>query len=177
MLFRSDFGFLLKTEYLNGARLGATISNFGGTMSMDGINSRLVVDIDPTSDGNNTNVPANLFTEEWDLPLSFKFGAAVPAVKMENYEWLLISEIQQTNDNNLNLDNGTQFSYKTRTVEFHVRAGYRDFLLGDEIDAHMTYGAGITLRTGPSTFIVFDFAQVPFEYLGTTTLLDLKLYF
>lgn len=175
--FAFDFGFVLLTDYLNGASLGATISNFGGTMQMNGINSRYVIDIDPTSDGNNTNIPVNLFTDEWDLPLSFKFGLVVPAYKQDNLELNLMSEIQQTNDNDLNIDNGAQFSYKTKTVEFHLRSGYRDFLLGDEVDSHFTYGAGLSLKTNNGPAISFDFAQVPFEYLGTTTLLDVKLYF
>ncbi|MFN1834201.1 PorV/PorQ family protein [Balneola sp. MJW-20] len=175
--FAFDFGFVLLTDYLNGASLGATISNFGGTMQMNGINTRYVIDIDPNSDGNNTNVPSNLYTDEWDLPLSFKFGLAVPAVKTDFLELNLMSELQQTNDNNMNVDNGAQLSYLTKTIQFHVRSGYRDFLIGDEVDSHFSYGLGVSLKTASGPTIVFDFAQVPFEYLGMTTLLDIKLFF
>lgn len=41
----------------------------------------------------------------------------------------------------------------------------------------MTYGAGFTLKTQNGMAIGVDFAQVPFEYLGQTTIVDVKLYF
>ena len=42
-----DLGFLLKTDYLNGLTIGASITNFGRDMQMSGINSETYVDLDP----------------------------------------------------------------------------------------------------------------------------------
>lgn len=175
--FAFDFGFILKTQYLNGLKIGASISNFGGKMQMDGINSEHFVDIDPVSEGNNDDIPARIYLDQWDLPLSFRFGISLPVIKTDNLELLLLSDAQQTNDNDLNVDSGTQLSYLTNTVKFHVRGGYKDLLLGDKVDSHVTYGAGFTLKTSSGVAIGVDFAQVPFNYLGQTTLVDLKLYF
>ncbi len=175
--FAVDVGFILKTEYFNGLKLGASISNFGGKMQMGGINSEFFLDIDQTSEGNNTSVPTRIYMNEWDLPLSFKVGFELPAIKQENLELLILSEAQQTNDNDLNIDSGSQLSYLSNTVKFHVRAGYKDLLLGSNVDSHFTYGAGFTLKTNNGMAIGIDFAQVPFEYLGQTSIIDLKLYF
>lgn len=175
--FAFDFGFILKTNYFNGMKIGASINNFGGKMQMDGINSQVFIDIDEQSEGNNDNVPTRLYTDEWDIPLSFKVGVAIPAIKTENLELLLLSEAQQTNDNDLNVDSGAELSYISKTITFHTRAGYKDLLLGDEVLSHFTYGAGFVLKTASKVAIGVDFAQVPFEYFGQTTIIDLKLHF
>ncbi|GAB5410791.1 MAG: hypothetical protein BalsKO_31560 [Balneolaceae bacterium] len=172
-----DVGFLLKTNLLNGTTLGASISNFGGKMQMDGVNSEYFLDIDEGSDGNNTDIPSRIYMDKWDIPLSFKVGVSIPAIKQENLELLLLSEAQQTNDNELNVDSGSQLSYISNTVRFHTRVGYKDLLLGDKVDSHFTYGAGFILKTQNGMAIGVDFAQVPYEYLGQTTIIDLKLYF
>lgn len=172
-----DFGFTLLTDYLNGIRLGASISNFGGSMQMGGINAEYLIDVDETSEGNNESVPGRIYMDEWDLPLSFKFGVNIPVIKRDNVEWILLTDAHQTNDNDINLDTGSQLSYLTNTVKFHARAGYKDLFLGNQVDSHFTYGAGFTLKTASGVSIGFDFAQVPFDFLGNTTLVDVKLYF
>lgn len=172
-----DMGFLLKTEYLNGLTIGASITNFGNDMQMSGINSETFVDLDPSHEGNNDGIIGNVKLDSWELPLSFKFGVMVPAIKKDNLELLLLSEVQQTNDNKLNVDSGSELSYLSNTVKFHVRAGYKDLFLEDNVDSHFTYGAGFTLKSASGMAIGVDFAQVPFEYLGQTTIVDVKLYF
>lgn len=175
--FAFDFGFTLLTDYLNGMKLGASINNFGGSMQMGGINAEYLIDVDESSEGNNESVPGRIYMDEWDLPLSFKFGVNIPVIKKDNMEWVLLADAHQTNDNDLNLDTGSQLSYLTNTVKFHARAGYKDLFLGNQVDSHFTYGAGFTLKTASNVALGFDFAQVPFEYLGNTTLIDVKLYF
>lgn len=172
-----DLGFMLQTEYLNGLTIGAAITNFGNDMKMSGINTETFIDLETQHKGNNEAIIGNIKLNSWELPLSFKFGLTLPVIRRENLEWLLLSEIQQTNDNTINLDSGSQLSYISNTVKFHVRTGYRDLFLGDNVDSHVTYGAGFTLKTSTGMAIGVDFAQVPFEYLGQTTVVDVKLYF
>jgi hypothetical protein len=172
-----DMGFLLKTDYLNGLVIGASITNFGRDMTMSGINTETYVDLDTQSEGNNDGIIGNVKLDNWELPLSFKFGMMVPAIKRKNLEWLLLTEMQQTNDNQLNLDSGTELSYVSNTVKFHVRAGYKDLFLGNNVDSHFTYGTGFTLKTSNGIAIGVDFAQVPFDYLGQTSIIDVKLYY
>ena len=173
--FAVDFGFILETDYLNGARVAASIRNFGGKLRMDGINSDILVDVDPTNNGSSESVPARLRMQAWDLPLSFKFGVAVPAVSTENFEVLLLGDINQTNDNKLNSDLGGQFRYRTRNFNLDLRIGYKDAGI-ENVDSHLTYGAGLNLAVSRVRF-AFDFAYVPFDYLDDSRIIDFRVYF
>lgn len=172
-----DFGFVLVTRYLNGARIAASIMNFGGQMKMDGINAELNVDIDPTNEGSNESIPSRIRMDTWELPLQFKFGIAVPVVKMNNVELQLLADANQTNDNNLNGDLGAQLRYQTKSVTFDGRLGFKDAFLDQEsVDSHWSYGAGIEVRVSGVRF-GFDYAYVPFDFLSDTQMVDFRVYF
>lgn len=170
-----DFGFVLVTEYLNGATIAASIMNFGGKMRMDGVNSEITVDIDPQNTGSSESIPARLRMDAWDLPLAFKFGIAVPAISLSNVEVTVLADANQTNDNNLNSDVGAQFRYFNRTLSFDVRLGYKDVFL-DNVDSHFSYGAGLDLKMSGVRF-GFDFAYVPFDFLDEAKTFDFRIYF
>lgn len=50
-------------------------------------------------------------------------------------------------------------------------------MFGDNVDSHLTYGAGFTLRSSSGIAIGVDFSHVPFQYLGQTSTIDIKLYY
>jgi hypothetical protein len=170
-----DVGFVLVTDYFNGLRVAASIMNFGGKMTMGGINSEIQVDIDPGHDGSSESIPARLKMDAWDLPMSFKFGLALPVVNTETTELALLADANQTNDNNLNADFGAQFKYMTRMLTFNARAGYKDAFL-DNVDSHVAYGAGLDLQLSGVRF-GFDYAYVPFDLLDSTQIMDFRIYF
>lgn len=177
--FAFDVGFILESDYFNGMRLAASIMNFGGKMQMDGVNSRIFVDIDPSHSGSNNSLPAKLETRDWDLPLSFKFGIAVPVLATNSMRLELLSDAHQTNDNSLNADFGGQMSFMVGTLNLDLRAGYKDFgtrELRDNVQSHMTYGGGLTMDVG-GLRIGTDYAFVPFKYLGDVHMFDLRLGF
>lgn len=170
-----DFGFVLKSEYLRGLILAASIQNFGGKMQMSGVNSIVFVDIDETISGNNPDIPARIEMDSWDLPLSFKFGIAVPAVQAGMIEMTVLADIQQSNDNSLNGDLGVQLRIHNRTFNFDLRGGYKDLFL-DNVDSHLTFGSGIDLRAF-GVRLGFDYAYTPFDLLGQTQVVDFRVYF
>ena len=170
-----DIGFVLESDYFNGMRLGASIMNFGGRMQMNGVNARIFTDIDQTSSGSNDALPAQLETTKWDLPLSFKFGAAWPLVNTANVRFDLLTDAHQTNDNGLNADLGGELRFMFGNVNFDLRAGYKDFPL-DNVYSHLTYGGGLDLRFSGLRFGA-DYGFIPFEALGHVSMLDLRLYF
>ncbi len=170
-----DIGFVLITPYINGLRLAASMQNFGGRMSLDGINTEIFVDPIPGNAGSSENIPVRYRLDTWSLPLSFKFGVAVPVVNTNFVRWEVMAESQQTNDQYLNADLGSELRFMLGNTSFNLRGGYRDFPL-DEIAAHASYGFGIETGLDPVR-VGFDVARVPFEYLGNTTLIDLRLYF
>lgn len=170
-----DIGFVLITRYVNGIRLAATMQNFGGKMQMDGVNTEIFVDPFNETDGNNESIPVRYKLDEWSLPISFKFGIAVPVVKTKFVQWELMAESHQTNDQYLNADVGSELRFMFNGTNLNFRAGYRDLPLND-IDTHAVFGAGLDtpirgLRFG------FDAAYIPFDRLGSATLIDLRLSF
>jgi len=173
--FGFDFGFVLKSEYLRGLILAASIQNFGGKMQMTGVNSIVFVDIDETTSGNNPDIPAYIEMDSWDLPLSFKFGLAMPIVQAGMIELSALADIQQSNDNSLNGDAGAQLRIHNRTFNFDLRGGYKDLFL-DNVDSHLTFGAGIDVRAF-GVRLGFDYAYTPFDLLGQTQVVDFRVYF
>ncbi|MCY3631021.1 MAG: PorV/PorQ family protein [Rhodothermaceae bacterium] len=170
-----DFGFVLQSDYLRGLIIAASIQNFGGKMQMTGVNSVVFVDIDETISGNNPDIPAHIEMDSWDLPLSFKFGIAMPIVKAGMIELSALADIQQSNDNSLNGDAGAQLRVHNRTFNFDLRGGYKDLFL-DNVDSHLTFGAGIDVRTF-GVRLGFDYAYTPFDLLGQTQVVDFRVYF
>lgn len=170
-----DIGFTLVTPYLNGLVLAASMQNFGGQMTLDGVNTRIFIDPDLEADGNNDRVPADYALDSWNLPLSFKFGITAPVIKTDRLGWELMAESHQTNDQYLNADFGTQLRLSTKATNLYVRTGYRDLGVID-VDGHISYGIG--LDTYMNGFRVgFDAAVLPFNNLGSSTMVDLRLHF
>ena len=170
-----DVGFVLETNYLNGIQLGASIRNFGGKMRMDGINSEEYIDIDPVTNFNQDAVPARIKMDEWSLPLSFKFGVMIPAVRAGQYKVSLVADSHQTNDNDLNADVGGIASFEMKTILLEARMGYKDLGLTD-VDSHLTYGAGLDIRSR-GLRVAVDFAYIPFDRLGDVRMVDFRLHF
>lgn len=170
-----DVGFVLVTNYMNGMSVAASIMNFGGKMQMSGINSEVKIDVDAQNSGTSESIPARIKMDTWDLPLSFKFGVALPVVSTSDVTLTLLADANQTNDNNLNADLGAQLEYQTRMLTFDARMGYKDAGV-DNVDSHFSYGSGLDVQLSGVRF-GFDFALVPFDLLGNTRMIDFRVYF
>lgn len=171
-----DIGLTLITDYLNGMTLAASIQNFGGQLQLNGINLRDTYDPNPEYSGNNERVFVERETQGWNLPLSFKFGVMVPVFETEYYTFRLMGESHQTNDQKLNGDFGSEFVFKTNSTNFYLRGGYKDLFLGDEVDSHISYGAGFDMALSEIR-VGFDFAIAQQNYLSNVTMIDFRIYF
>ena len=172
-----DLGFVLETPYLNGARLAASIRNFGAALQMEGVNARVFIDPDPGSTGNNDQVPGTYDISAWNLPLSFELGVSIPAVRQGNAEVRLLADVEQINDYDLNGDLGAEALYRLGDVELAGRVGYQNWTANaDAVASHLSYGAGVEVDAGRVRLGV-DFAYVPFDFLGSARLIDLRLTF
>lgn len=170
-----DFGLTLITDYLNGMKLSASIQNFGGKLQLDGINIQDTYEPNPTVGGND-RVFVRRELDKWNLPLSFKFGFSVPILKQKYYAWYLLAESHQTNDQELNADAGSEFQFRTNSTTFSLRTGYKDLFLGEYVDSHLTYGAGIDLALREIR-VGFDFAVSHHDYLDNIQMIDFRIYF
>lgn len=64
----------------HGMRLGMSISNFGGKMTMRGTDQMVKADIDDVIEGNPLK-ESRLETEAWPLPLTFRMGLSLDVLK------------------------------------------------------------------------------------------------
>ncbi|MEM1269311.1 MAG: PorV/PorQ family protein [Bacteroidota bacterium] len=172
-----DFGFVLKTRYLGGLQIASSIMNFGGQMQMDGINGETNIDIAPNLRGSSESIPVRIRNDTWDLPLAFRFGAALPVVRSGNFELIATGDANQTTDNNLNADFGGLLRYGNRTFNLEMRGGYRDAFLGDDVDGHVSLGVGLDLQVTGNMRFGFDFAYLPFNFLNDTQLFDARVFY
>jgi len=82
----SAFAIDAGSQYISrfsGLRIGMAITNFGTKMRLNGTDQK--IDIDPFEDlDGNPDVIANLRTEEWPLPMAFRFGLSIKPMGPES---------------------------------------------------------------------------------------------
>ena len=150
-----DIGTLFKTDFLGGMIIGASISNFGTSMRMQGRDARVFYDPDPNKYGNNDRIPAMLETEKWQLPLNFQFGLSTYVLNTESNKIIVAVDALHPSDNYEYLNIGAEYSFKNT---FFVRSGYRTLFLKDG-EGGLSFGVGLKMKIPYSKVkIKFDYA-------------------
>ena len=170
--FALDFGTLFITG-LKGLRIGATLSNFGTDMRMEGKDVLVFHDVDPYIIGNNDRVPANLQTDRWPLPLTFQFGLAMEAFKSPLNRLTLAADAIHPNDNTESVNLGTEYAFREMLF---LRAGYSSLFLRDG-EAGLTFGAGFANRFVGGVLVQVDYAYADFGRLENVQRFSLSLSF
>ena len=167
--FAFDLGTVLETGVM-GMRLGMSLTNLGPNMSLSGDNL-----------GVNTTrgrilIPADVATESWAIPVSFRVGLALDLLGPE-------SPFGVSETNTLTMladfnDNADTFSRGNFGLEYNwnqlisLRGGY--YLNYDEVN--LSYGAG--LKYGGNAYdIIVDYAVVDFGRLELVNQFDISLLF
>jgi long-subunit fatty acid transport protein len=167
-----DLGSYLQTGF-HSLIIGMAISNFGGTMQLDGRDLITIADVNSTYSG-NYNPDARLTTQEYPLPLMFRVGLAMdfvggsdPIFESEDYRLTLATEGTHLNDNNERFNIGTELAW-TETV--FLRGGYK---INYDTEK-WALGVGINFPIGNQN-IVFDYAFIEFDKLGNVSQFSLEL--
>lgn len=167
-----DIGSYLRTGFHN-LTIGMAISNFGGTMQLDGRDLISIADVNTSFNG-NYNPDARLTTQEYPLPLIFRVGLAVdvvggsdPFIQSQDYRFTLATEGAHLNDNNERFNIGGECAW-TETV--FIRGGYK---INYDTE-RWALGVGIDIPIG-SQDIVFDYAFIEFDKLGNVSQFSLEL--
>lgn len=172
--FAFDLGTMFVTEFLNGMRIGATISNFGTTMKMTGADLRQFHPIDPTKLGTNQRIPQDIETDGWPLPLTFQFGLATEVVKSEDHRFTLAVDALYPSDNFASLNAGGEYGFKNLVF---LRAGYQAISLRDH-EGGASAGIGVKYESPFSSLMVgVDYAYNDYGRLSATHTLSLMLGF
>jgi opacity protein-like surface antigen len=170
--FALDLGVKYRTPF-EGFTLGMSISNFGTKMRMGGTNALVLYDPDPSGSGNNGRIPAELATEEWELPLNFRVGLAYD-LPLEGIGHLtLAADAQHPSDNFESVNLGGEFQFND---VLYVRAGYKTLFIADSEE-------GLALGVGVRQFVIgnvrlgLDYAYQDFSRLVSAQKVTLGVQF
>jgi len=158
-----DLGVLFLSD-IYGLRIGATITNFGSAMQMDGKDLLVQHDINPNISGNNDQILAILQTDDFPLPLTFKIGLAMDLVDTENHRFTLATDAIHPNDNSESLNVGAEYIFYN-TIAFRI--GYKSLFL-DNSEEGLTAGVGLNYDFTTELGIRFDYAYQNFGILDNT---------
>lgn len=133
-----DVGTLYLSE-IPGLTLGASISNFGSKMRMEGRSLYFNQDPDGNVGSGPNNVPAEYRSDDFDLPLMFRIGIAWDALKTDLIRGTVALDATHPNDNTEYLNGGVEFAW--REIVF-ARVGYKSLFLRDS-EQGLTWGFGV----------------------------------
>lgn len=156
--FAVDVGTIYRIPVKNEFRIGASISNFGSKMKLDG---RDLIEIDQVggSGGNLINTKTDI--DAYELPLTFRVGVAMDVWKSGESKLITAVDAVHPNDHTEFINSG--FEYAWNGV-FMVRAGYKSlFEAGSE--QGLTLGFGIRYRLMDYVRLNIDYAYQEFGRL------------
>jgi Type IX secretion system protein PorV len=137
----------------NGLHIGASISNFGTRAKFSGTDLRILYDQNTSVYGDNANLPAELFTDTYPLPILFRVGIGMPVVLNETNIVHLTIDAFHPSDNTESISSGVEWAYNNL---FFLRTGYQNLFMHDS-EVGLTLGAGVQYTLAGYT-INFDYA-------------------
>jgi hypothetical protein len=157
--FAFDFGTMLYTGFRS-LRLGMSISNMGPELKFSGPDLNVGY-IPPDAGGPNDTLGAEFKTTPYDLPLTFRFGAAYDFDFGNNSFITVATEMKHPNDQAQQASVGFEYAY---TEKFFLRSGYK-FNYEEE---GLTFGGGLLTNVSNSTKVHIDYAWQDFGRLNST---------
>ena len=147
-----DLGSLFVTKN-SGLRIGMSVSNFGGKISMDGYDTEVDYDVDETMYGNNDKIDASLNSMDWPLPLVFRAGVSKDVVQLDIHKLTLAADAIHPNNNVEYINLG--FEYILRNM-ISIRGG-QAFYGMDKSKQGLTFGVGLNYQIPRGPIINFDY--------------------
>jgi len=169
-----DAGTLFKTDILGGMIIGASISNFGTTMKLQGRDTRYFIRVDETKQGSNDRIPTNIELNSWDMPLLFRIGVSTNAIQDDTYRFTVAIDAIHPNNDYPNLNVGAEFGF----MDFFIlRGGYNALFLKDA-EGGLSFGIGVNSKMLFSeTIVQFDYAYRDFGRLQNVHMFSVEFKF
>jgi len=158
-----DLGVLFLSD-IYGLRIGATITNFGPDMQIDGKDLYVQHDINSQIFGNNDQILATLNTDEYQLPLTFRVGLAMDVLKTSMHRFTVGVDATHPSDNDESLNIGAEYAFNNLVF---IRGGYKSLML-DNAEEGLTLGFGLNYDIAPNLGIFVDYAYQDFGILENT---------
>jgi long-subunit fatty acid transport protein len=161
--FSADLGVLFLTD-IYGLRIGATITNFGTDMQLDGKDLLIQHDVNHQIEGNNDQIMATLNTDKFPLPLTFRVGLALDPIDIENHKFTIAVDASHPNDNAESLNAGIEYIFYN---SISLRAGYKSLFL-DNSEEGLNVGFGLRYDFTPTLAVTVDYAYQDFGLFDYT---------
>lgn len=147
-----DLGSLFITKN-SGLRIGMSVSNFGGKISMDGYDTEVDYDVDETMYGNNDKIDASLNTMDWPLPLVFRAGVSKDIIQSDKIKLTVAADAIHPNNNVEYLNLGFEYVFQNM---ISIRGG-QSFYGMDQSKEGLTFGIGLNYQTPRGPKVSFDY--------------------
>jgi long-subunit fatty acid transport protein len=171
----STFGMNLGVQYQieSGLTIGASLSNFGGSTSYDGRDLYINYDFNTNKYGDNDQLPAELRTGNFSLPVIFRAGISYQIDFNDNYNLIVAADAMHPNDNSESINLGGEINLLKYVS---LRGGYRNLFLPD-LEGGLVLGAGFKTDISDNYNIRFDYAYADYGRLAETHRLTLGIGF
>jgi long-subunit fatty acid transport protein len=170
--FGLNFGVQYQVEE-NGLTIGASILNFGPRAGYNGRDLYINYDFNHTKYGDNDLLPAELRTDAYSLPTSFRVGVSYPFILSEDNKFTLAVDAFHPNDNDESVSVGAEWQFLN---SFSLRGGYRDLFIHDS-EGGLVFGAGVRVDVLNNYNLRFDYAWADYGRLEQAHRFTLSLGF
>ncbi len=168
-----DLGVNVNTSFLSptgnredGLCIGMSISNYGTKMKYDGIDLKRPIDEAPEEAGNFAYVPARYETVSWELPLIFRIGVSMNAIRTAKHQLILAIDAIHPNNNSEYVNLGTEYSMALGSFgKMFLRGGYKGLFMVDS-QFGMTLGFGFRFNFMNNKGLKIDYAYRDIGMLG-----------
>lgn len=123
----------------DGFHLGASISHFGSRGQFEGRDLRVPYDQNSSTYGDHGQLPAQLFTNDFPLPVMFRVGIGLPFHLDDANKMTVAIDAFHPSDNTESMSIGAEYMFERFLF---LRAGYQNMFLQDS-EVGLTLGAGI----------------------------------
>ncbi len=167
-----DLGVLFLSD-VYGLKIGASISNFGTDMKLDGKDLYIQYDVSSESKGNNDEILAKLNTDSYPLPLLFRVGIAMDVLNTDMHKFTFGVDALHPNDNSESINVGAEYTFYNL---LSLRGGYKNLFL-ENTEEGLTLGVGVSYEFSPGLGLSFDYAYQDFGKFDYTQHFSLGIKF
>ena len=156
----------------NGLHLGASLVNFGTQARYSGSDLRVTFDQDPDRFGDNSQIPAEIFTDQFAVPTLFRVGLGMPVRLGPTAKLQLAVDAEHPDDNTESLSAGAELQYRKLGA---LRLGWQKAFQQDA-EVGLTAGGGVQGTLDTFAYRL-DYAWAAHGRLGSTHRFALDLNF
>ena len=166
-----DIGTLYITPF-NDLKIGASISNFGTQMRLEGREIEFLESMPTITDnGAINNIKSRYTTDYFEMPLTFRVGVAMDVFKHDIIRATVALDAVHPNDNSEYLNVGLECGYDEM---FFVRAGYKTLFMQDA-EGGLTVGGGLRWHIGGSSYLKVHYALADYNRLKQVHFISLSV--